>query len=127
MGKDPFDLDAHYSFYRAGPIHLYYAEALNASGRFRDAEDVLNRGISFGTSSVSGVRRRAYLAHTERINTDPYQNLEEGLVILDVRELTSVADVFIICTGRSNRQVTAIADFIQSDLKKHGINKKDID
>ena len=44
-----------------------------------------------------------------------------GLVILDVRELTSVADVFIICSGRSNRQVTAIADFIQLDLKKHGI------
>ena len=84
MGKDPFDLDAHYSFFRAGPLHLYYAEALNATGRFRDAEDVLNRGISFGTSSVSGVRRRAYLAHTERINTDPIQNLEEGLVILDV-------------------------------------------
>ena len=84
MGKDPFDLDAHYSFFRAGPLHLYYAEALNATGRFRDAEDVLNRGISSGTSSVSGVRRRAYLSHTERINTDPIQNLEEGLVILDV-------------------------------------------
>ena len=43
------------------------------------------------------------------------------LVVLDVRKLTSVADVFIICSGRSNRQVSAIADFIQSDLKKHGI------
>jgi len=41
-----------------------------------------------------------------------------GIVILDVRELTSVADVFIICSGRSNRQVTAIADFIVTDLKK---------
>ena len=50
-----------------------------------------------------------------------------GLVILDVRELTSVADVFIICTGRSNRQVTAIADFIQSDLKKHGIKPLSIE
>jgi len=44
-----------------------------------------------------------------------------GLVVLDVRELTSVADVFIICSGRSNRQVTAIADHIQTDLKKHRI------
>ena len=43
------------------------------------------------------------------------------LVVLDVRKLTSVADVFIICSGRSNRHVSAIADFIQSDLKKHGI------
>ena len=43
------------------------------------------------------------------------------VVILDVRELTSVADVFIICSGRSNRQVTAIAEHIQTDLKKHRI------
>jgi ribosome-associated protein len=44
-----------------------------------------------------------------------------GLVALDVHELSSIADVFIICSGRSNRQVTAIAEFIQVDLKKHGI------
>ena len=43
------------------------------------------------------------------------------LVVLDVRELTSVADAFIICSGRSNRQVTAIAEFIQIELKKAGI------
>jgi ribosome-associated protein len=39
------------------------------------------------------------------------------LVALDVRELTSVADAFIICSGRSNRQVMAIADHIQRHLK----------
>ena len=44
-----------------------------------------------------------------------------GLVVLDVRELTSVADAFIICSGRSNRQVMAIAEFIQTELKKAGI------
>lgn len=43
------------------------------------------------------------------------------LVILNVRDLTSIADVFIICSGRSNRQVAAIAEFIQVELKKHGI------
>jgi ribosome-associated protein len=43
------------------------------------------------------------------------------LVVLDVRELSSIADVFIICSGRSNRQVMAIAEHIQVDLKKHGI------
>ena len=42
------------------------------------------------------------------------------LVVLDVRVLTSVADAFIICSGRSNRQVTAIAEFIQTELKKVG-------
>ena len=44
-----------------------------------------------------------------------------GLVVLDVRDLTSVADAFIICSGSSNRQVTAIAEFIQTELKKAGI------
>lgn len=44
-----------------------------------------------------------------------------GVVLLDVHELTSIADVFIVCSGRSNRQVAAIAEFIQTDLKKEGI------
>jgi ribosome-associated protein len=44
-----------------------------------------------------------------------------NLVVLDVRELTSFSDVFIICSGRSNRQVSAIAEHIQVSLKKHGI------
>jgi ribosome-associated protein len=44
-----------------------------------------------------------------------------GLIILDVRGLTSVADAFIVCSGRSNRQVMAIADHIQRDLKTQRI------
>ena len=43
------------------------------------------------------------------------------LVILDVRGLTSVADVFLICSGRSNRQVAAIADHIHQTLKQYKI------
>jgi ribosome-associated protein len=42
------------------------------------------------------------------------------LVLLDVRDLTSVADAFLICSGRSNRQVTAIADYVLRSLKKQG-------
>ena len=41
--------------------------------------------------------------------------------VLDVRGLTSVSDIFIICSGRSNRQVSAIAEYIQVNLKKHDI------
>ncbi|MGD8763734.1 MAG: ribosome silencing factor [Desulfobacteraceae bacterium] len=44
-----------------------------------------------------------------------------NLVALDVHDLTSFADIFIICSGRSNRQVNAIAEHIQIDLKKHKI------
>ncbi|MBT8363908.1 MAG: ribosome silencing factor [Deltaproteobacteria bacterium] len=44
-----------------------------------------------------------------------------NIVALDVGELTSYADVFIFCSGRSNRQVIAIAEHIQTGLKKHKI------
>ena len=43
------------------------------------------------------------------------------VVALDVRELTSIADVFIICSGRSNRQVSAIAEHIEKQLRGHKI------
>ena len=42
----------------------------------------------------------------------------EKLTVLDVRDLTSVADAFIICSGRSNRQVQAIAEHVRQELKK---------
>ena len=44
-----------------------------------------------------------------------------NLVVLDLQGLTSIADAFIICSGRSNRQVNAIADSIVARLKKHKI------
>jgi len=43
------------------------------------------------------------------------------VVVLDVRELASFADTFIICSGRSHRQVSAIAEFIEHHLKEQGI------
>ncbi len=43
------------------------------------------------------------------------------LLLLDVREITSLADVFMLCSGRSNRQVTAIAEHIRRFLKEKGI------
>jgi len=45
----------------------------------------------------------------------------KNLVVLDVADLTSIADVFIICSGKSNRQVNAIADSIVANLKKQKI------
>jgi ribosome-associated protein len=45
----------------------------------------------------------------------------ENILVLDVRGLTSVADFFIVCSGRSNRQVAAIADHVERNLKKKGM------
>lgn len=44
----------------------------------------------------------------------------EEVMILDVRGLTSYADYFVLATGTSDRQVMAIADAIQEDMKKAG-------
>jgi ribosome-associated protein len=41
----------------------------------------------------------------------------EEIVQLDLRGLTSLADYFVICTGRSDRQARAIYERIQMGLK----------
>jgi len=43
------------------------------------------------------------------------------LEVLEVGKLTSVADYFIICTGRSDTQVQAIARNVQDRLAEQGI------
>lgn len=48
-------------------------------------------------------------------------------VLLDVRHLTSLADAFLICHGTSNRQVSAIAEHIQRDLRDQGIKALSVD
>lgn len=57
---------------------------------------------------------------------DPYlkavmERKAMDVVVLDVEDLTTVADKFIICSGRSSRQVMAIAEHVQVELKKQGI------
>jgi len=44
----------------------------------------------------------------------------QEIVVLKVSDLTPFADFFIICSGRSSRQVNAISDFVQVELKKIG-------
>ncbi len=59
-------------------------------------------------------------------SVDPYVKAAFGrkaqdVVVLKVQDLTSLADVFIICSGRSSRQVSAIAEYIEVDLKEQKI------
>ena len=48
-------------------------------------------------------------------------NKAQDLVLLDVREISSFADYFLICSGRSSRQVQGIADRLEEALRELGI------
>jgi ribosome-associated protein len=49
------------------------------------------------------------------------------LVVLEVRELTSIADYFIICSGRSDRQVQSIAQGIEENLRQAGLSPASVE
>ncbi len=63
---------------------------------------------------------------------DPYVIAAMGrkatnIKALDVSGLTSYTDVLIIASGRSNRQVASIAEYIKVTLKKEGISPLSVD
>ena len=45
----------------------------------------------------------------------------EDIVLLDIRELTSMADYFVICSASSDRQLKSVVDGIEQDLKGEGV------
>ncbi|MEJ2154263.1 MAG: ribosome silencing factor [Desulfobacteraceae bacterium] len=51
----------------------------------------------------------------------------DAVVALDVSGLTSIADTFIICSGRSSRQVSAISEHVERFLKENGIRPLSVD
>jgi ribosome-associated protein len=44
----------------------------------------------------------------------------EDILVLNVSELTTIADLFVICTGRGERQVQAIADAVREKAAEAG-------
>jgi ribosome-associated protein len=42
------------------------------------------------------------------------------LVVMEVRDVTSIADYFVICSGSSDRQVQSIAQGIEENLSEAG-------
>jgi ribosome-associated protein len=49
------------------------------------------------------------------------------LVLMEVRELSSIADYFIICSGRSDRQVQSIAQGIDENLHRAGVSPMSVE
>lgn len=50
------------------------------------------------------------------------QKQARNITVLDLREVTSFADYFVVCSGANMRQIQAIADEIHQRLKKLGEN-----
>lgn len=44
----------------------------------------------------------------------------EQIEVLDVREKTSIADYFVLCTGTNDRQISSIADEVAKKLRELG-------
>jgi len=49
------------------------------------------------------------------------------LVALDISEIASFADYFLLCTGDSSRQMQAIADEVEKRLKASGIRPSHVE
>ena len=51
----------------------------------------------------------------------------EDLLVLDLRESDAFTDLFLICSGRSPRQVTAIVDGVLARLRTLGIRPASVE
>ena len=49
-----------------------------------------------------------------------YDKKASDILLLDIREVTTIADYFVICSGNNTRQIQAIADAIDDELGKQG-------
>ena len=43
------------------------------------------------------------------------------ITVLNVADLTVIADYFVICTARSNKQVKALAEYVEEKLEEAGV------
>jgi ribosome-associated protein len=43
----------------------------------------------------------------------------EDILLLDIKEITTIADYFVICSGTSRRMLQALAEAVEKYLKEH--------
>jgi ribosome-associated protein len=67
---------------------------------------------------MEGLSAEGKAAFTSRIAAD---KKAMDVVVLDMRDASSITDYFLICSGGSERQVQAIADAIDEQLTQSGI------
>ena len=55
------------------------------------------------------------------------KNKAKEITVIDLKKKTSIADYMIICTGTSNRHITALSNYLSEDLKKLNLNMLNIE
>lgn len=45
----------------------------------------------------------------------------EDILLLDIRDIGSMADYFVICSASTDRQVKAVVEGIEEDLRQEGV------
>jgi ribosome-associated protein len=61
-----------------------------------------------------------HISHLEQIAIEALNDLKAlDLITIDIRELTTLADTMIICTGRSNRHVKSLAENVVEKAKQN--------
>jgi len=45
----------------------------------------------------------------------------DDILLLDIRDVTSMADYFVICSASTDRQVKAVVEGIEEELKQDGV------
>lgn len=43
----------------------------------------------------------------------------EDIVLVDIQDLTTIADYFVICSGTSNRMLNALADAVRDQMREN--------
>ena len=71
--------------------------------------------------SVAPASDRAPLDVARRIVELAEDKKAADIVLLDLGELTTLADAFVICSGGSERQISAIADGVVEGLREEGV------
>ncbi len=90
-----------------------------ASSRTRTSKARL--GLPARETPVPADGRAASLEVARRVVELAEEKKAADIVLLDLGELTTLADAFVICSGGSERQLDAIADGIVSGLRTEGV------
>jgi len=67
------------------------------------------------------------LVLSRRIAAMALEKKADDLVILDMRERVPYCDFFVICSGRSRRQVRAISDALLQGMKAEGVRATSVE